>query len=81
MVTPQSLDHPGKDAFGHQGAVGGQGELVPSLHLSFAPLLPPSGRGLRITGSEFLMLNSPFLPKPSPKKLKKGHFKAEKAPP
>lgn len=41
-----------------------------------SPLLPPSGWGWRISGSEFLMLNSPFLPKPSLEKVKRGHFKA-----
>lgn len=47
------------------------------MHPFFPHLLPPSGWGLRITSFKFLMLNSPFLLKPSLKKTEKGAFQSK----
>lgn len=60
MVTPQSFYHSGKYEFNE--GLWKEGQLIPYAPL-LSPLLPPSGWGLKIIGSKFLMLNSPFLPK------------------
>lgn len=55
------------------------GQLTPYAPL-LSPLLPPSGWGWKITGSKFLVLNSPFSSKTFPQKeLKRWHLKAKKS--
>lgn len=56
-----------------------EGQLT-SYAALLSPLLPSSGWGLRITGSKFLMLTSPFLPKPFLQKTEEGASQSKEVP-